>query len=294
MTQVITIRERLYADYQQKVKEEAARNRSRAFFMRNKPYHSTQVLMATVVGVNETNEANVAFAKFAKGQVMSFFNQGIGDQAALGGTATRAVNDADTNVVKAKSTNGATDYSIEGISFGFRDMRVRYTDEQRALLTDSTDDQVIAALSGNAPILDPASICTPPQQQSPFNAEFPMWHGLAGLCAVQLQFDGGQPTFKLGNCDMFPDASAKSQIRASGMPEAGNAYLTPEGYLWACDGQSQSELIVQATLMEDVIVPINLPVRPQDSTVAVTPAQLWVSVVCRLWGTEFQMTNVNG
>lgn len=291
---ILTVMDRLIDQYEEGSKKAEANGQQRHYYARSRPYHSTQFLVADVIAANETNEANIAYAKFSKGQQLYFFDYGIGASIDTGAGTSRRATPADTNLVKAKSTNGASDYCIQALSLGVKDIRTMYSAEAIALITSSLDPQLVAALGGQNPIVDPGALVTPPQTQSPFNTEIPMWHGLQDNIDVELQWDGGTPSFKLGTAGMFPDASGKSQMRSSGMPQAGNYYQVPEGYIWARDGEVESEFIVQATLQQDIIVPINLSLVPSDSTVAVIPTNIIVGVMCRLWGTEFAWQGING
>lgn len=265
------------------------------YYERNKAYYSTFVLYGALVWSNQTAEANVGALRFAKDQKLPWFSYGI-DQLVNLGPAARVATLADTNLGEANHTNGATDFVIEGIGIGVRDCRAAYTAEERAKLTTSENEAVIAALSGMAPMVDPAGIWTPPQFGSPFNTEVPFWHGLSGLVTVVLNFDNGRPIFELGCANQFPDASGNSQMRASGMPLAGNAFPLPDGYQWNHEGdkKGQSSMVLQGKLAEDVVIPINLPVNPASDTEAVLPTGFYVSVRATLYGAEFEAPNENG
>jgi hypothetical protein len=226
---------------------------------------------------------------------MPWFSYGESQQAKLG-PALREATQADTNLGQANKTDGSTDFVIEGIGIGVRDCRIVYPQAQIDLIVATPVEAVQAALEGNAPLVDPASLVTPPQFGSPFNTEVPFWHGLSGLVAVTLNFDNGRDTFELGCANMFPDASANSQMRASGMPLAGNAYPLPDGFQWNAEGnkEGQTSLTLMGQLAEDVVVPVNLAVRPTLDTVAVQPTEVYVSVRAALYGQEFEAQNDNG
>lgn len=285
---IVTARERLLTEYSQRAQDKGVK-----WYYHTRPYHSTHTLMATVVAAEAAGD--IAFAVFEQGQEFDFFNYGIGEKGVLlGMPATRRATTADTNLVKAKSTNGATDYCIEGVGFGYRSSRIAYNEANADNISGAGNAVVDAALAGEYPVVDPGALVTPPQLQSPFNQEIPMWHGLAPFLSVKFQWDGGTPSYDLGTCDMFPDASAKSELRSSGRPEHQNRYVIPEGYVWRRDGVTEGEFVAKVKLEETVVVPITLPADPAQSTIDVTPSNIYVDFQCRVFGLEFRTQGQNG
>ncbi len=257
------------------------------------PYHSTGVFKGDVVDADTSIPPGVAFLKFAKNQQVVFFSYGIGDQVDLAGTAFETATEAETNLAKGTSTNGAQDFVIEGVGFHCRGMRVTYP-TGAVPYTQVTDAAVQAALRGNTPIFDPAAIIMPPQGQSPFNLEQGMFQALLGYCSLQFLFDQ-QRIEKIGTLDLLPQAGAQSNLRANGVPENSNRYRIPEGYLWRKDGLDDCELTVTATLRRDVVIPINRITNYKDTegTSNYAPTQIALECVMRLFGLAVNMPSAN-
>ncbi len=258
------------------------------------PYHSTGVMIGDVVESNSSVPPGVAFVKFSAQQQIVFFGYGVGDQVQLGGAAGfSTATEAETNLGKAASTNGAQDFIIEGIGFHCRGMRNQFA-EGAAPVTNVTDLTVLNALRGNGPIYDPAAIVMPPQGQSPFNLEQGMFQALLGQASVEFLFDR-QRIEKIGTLDLLPQAGAQSYLRANGSPESSNRYRIPEGYLWRKDGMSDSDLQVTVTLRRDVVVPINRVNNWIDTegTVNYAPTKIILECVMRLYGLAVNMPSDN-
>ncbi len=258
------------------------------------PYHSTCKLTGVVVDNDTSFAPGVAFLKFAANQKMVFFSYGVGDQIDLGGTSGfETATDAETNLAKGTSTNGAQDYVIEGVGFHTRGQRVEYP-ASGIPYSQVSDAAVQAAISGNVPIFDPAAILMPPQVQSPFNLENGVFQALLGQCSLEFLFDRAR-IFKLGTLDLLPQGGAQSLLRANGMPSNDNRYRIPEGYLWRKDGMDDCELTVTATLQRDLIVPINRMVNFHDmeGTSNYAPTKVHVECVMRLFGLGVNMPSAN-
>jgi len=257
------------------------------------PYHSTGVFKGTVVDADTSIPPGVAFLKFAKNQQVIFFSYGIGDQIDLGGTAFQTASEAETNLAKGTSTNGAQDFVIEGVGFHCRGMRVQYP-TGAIPYTQVTDAAVQQMLLGNNPIFDPAAIIMPPQGQSPFNLENGIFQSLLGQCSLTFLFDQ-QRIEKIGTLDILPQAGAQSMLRANGVPENSNRYRIPEGYLWRKDGLDDCELTVTATLRNDVVIPINRITNYKDveATSNYAPTQISLECVMRLFGLAVNMPSQN-
>lgn len=258
------------------------------------PYHSTGVLRGQVVENNTSVAPGVAFLKFAANQQIVFFGYGVGDQVQLGGAGGfQTATEAETNLGKAASTNGAQDFIIEGVGFHCRGQRNQFA-EGAAPVTNVTDLGVLNALRGNSPIYDPAAIVMPPQVQSPFNLENGIFQALLGQASVEFLFDR-QRIEKIGTLDLLPQAGAQSYLRANGTPESSNRYRIPEGYLWRKDGMSDSDLTVTITLRRDLIVPINRVNNWIDTegTVNYAPTDVYLECVMRLYGLAVNMPSDN-
>lgn len=257
------------------------------------PYHSTGVFKGDVVDADTTIPPGVAFLVFRKNQVVHFFNYGIGDQVDLGGTSFQTASEAETNLAKGTSTNGAQDFVIEGVGFHCRGMRNKYP-TGAVPYTQVADASVQQAILGNSPIFDPAALIMPPQGQSPFNLENGIFQALLGQCSLSFLFDQ-QRIEKIGTLDILPQAGAQSMLRANGVPENSNRYRIPEGYLWRKDGLPDCELDVTATLRNDVVIPINRITNYKDVEAVsnYAPTQITLECVMRLFGLAVNMPSGN-
>jgi hypothetical protein len=266
-----------------------------AITCRTIPYHSTCVFKFDVV--NFAGAApGVAYAVAAANQRQTLFQYGVGDNINLGGTGQTTATEADTNLGKASSTNGAQDFIIEGVGFHARSRRVAYAAGTGNLYAGTgipTNSVVLSALAGDVGMYDPAAINMPPQSQSPFNNEDGMFQALLGLISVDFLFDRKRVE-KIGTVDTMPCASAKSYLRANGSPEQSNTYRIPEGYLWRRDGQPDSEFTVQLTLQRDMVVPINgiIP-YVTGAAASAAPTTIWIETVMRLYGLAIDLPSAN-
>ena len=268
-----------------------------AITCRTIPYQSTGVFVFDVVDSALTTAPGVAYAVARKNQVLTLFNYGVGDQINLGGLGGNVrATEADTNQGEGSRTNGAEDFVIEGVGFYQRSMRASFAANTGNLYAGTgkpVDADVLASLSGDLPVYDPASINMPPQAQSPFNLESGMFQSLLDLISVDFLFDRKR-TEKIGTVNVMPCASAKSYLRANGSPENSNMYRIPEGYLWRRAGQPDSEFTANLTLNRALVVPINgiIPYVTGGAADAV-PTTIWVEVTMRLFGLAVDLPSAN-
>jgi hypothetical protein len=257
------------------------------------PYHSTAIIPFDVVDWTEAPAPGVAMAVLRKDTVATFFTYGVGDQINLGGTGNRKATDAETNLARGNSTNGAEDYVIEGIGFHSRGYRVGYTGASlTAIDLLAADADVLAAFQGDRPICDPAAIMTPPQVGSPFNLEQALFQSFLGQASVELLFDRKRVE-KIGTLDLLPQAGAQSLLRANGIPSADNRYKIPEGYLWRKDGQPDCELEIDVRIQNAIVAPINATTLWDATAASVAPTTIWLEVVMRLFGLGVDMPSQN-
>lgn len=261
-------------------------SKDKPYIVSTKPYQSHQWLELEVVDRDETNQ--IAFMVARKGQVLDFFGYGIGERIDAGPLSRKATL-SDTNISKAKSTNGAAHMVIEGISLSPRGFRVLQAD---ALTTPPVDTRVLAALAGETPMVDPGSVICPPQLMSPFNLEHAVFSGLLPHLALELVWDEMRRE-SLGAAGVIPEGGAASLLKASGTPENTNVFAVKEGYVWAPDGQSDSELVVRATLNEDIVFPLTLNEDPTSADAVLRPTTVWLDICCRLHGFEFKHPSKN-
>jgi len=269
-----------------------------AITCRTIPYHSTTRFQLDVVNFAGATPG-VAYAVARKNQSRTLFNYGVGNQVDLGGLGGQTTaTEADTNLGKASSTNGAEDFVIEGVGFHQRGMRVAFAAGTGNLYQGvgiPTDPTVLSSLTGDIDIYDPAAINMPPQGQSPFNLENGIFNAILPLISVSFLFDRKR-TEKIGTVDVMPCTSAKSYLRANGEPSMNNMYRIPEGYLWRRDGQPDSEFTAQLNLERDLVIPINGIVPYVTGSGQVTPAApttIWIEVTMRLFGLAVDLPSAN-
>lgn len=266
----------------------------KTFLCNTRPYHSTAAIVLDVVDANET--AGIAYAVARAGTRLTFFDYGIGEEVDLGGSVggVRATL-AETNQAEGGTTNGSMDFVIEGVGLSCRGMRVEYDGTNEgywdALVTDA---DVLAAVTGDRTIYDPAPIISPPQMQSPFNLENGMFQSLLGQASLSFLFDR-QRVEEIGTLEMLPQAGAASYLRANGAPEAQNKYRIPEGYLWRRAGQPDNNLNVNVQIQRAVVMPINLPTVYAGSAEGqyVAPERIVLEIVMRVFGLGVDLPSQN-
>lgn len=229
-----------------------------------KPYKSTLPIVFEVVEPHPTAAPTMAHAVARRNaNVLSFFGYGLGDAISSGAApnATRISDESDTNLSKAKNTNGAEDFIIESVSCTRKAMKIAYPVADgvvTAFGAEAVVDQAVNdAYTGIAPIYDPGSLASPPQFQSPFNLEDGLFEILKPLMQFTFEFDR-RNIVEIGTLDEVPEGGAKSFLRSSGDPRTDNRYKVPEGYLWRKEGQTDSEFVCRLQLRQDAVVPISL------------------------------------
>lgn len=282
---------------QRKILLDSYKAAGQAITCRTIPYQSTGVFQFDVVDAALTTAPGNAYAVARKNQVLTLFNYGVGDQINLGGLAGNVrATESDTNQGEGSRTNGAEDFVIEGVGFYARSMRVAYAANTGNLYAGTgkpVDADVLASLTGDLPVYDPASVNMPPQFQSPFNLENGTFQSLIDLVSVDFLFDRKR-TEKIGTVNVMPCASAKSLLRANGEPNNSNIYRIPEGYLWRRAGQPDSEFTANLTLQRALVIPINgiLPYVTQANADAM-PTTIWMEVTMRLFGLAVDLPSAN-
>lgn len=292
----VTRRQALIAKY------DAQESVKGSYIVSTKPYASTLSIEWDVADVDVASQYGYMVAR--KGQTLDFFSYGIGDQLLLGPNGTsRKANDADTNISKAKQTNGNADFVVEGLSLSCRGPR--YADAQTTAAPNLvpfpppvpapgsvSDPDVIAALQGGRLMPDPASIVTPPQVYSPFNLENALLQAIIGSASCQLNWDEDR-TEKLGPLVRLSQGGGGSQLRANGMPLPSNIFRVEEGYLWARVGEQDSELVVRVVLQEAIVMPFTLNNNPADDTQVIAPDKIFTDLQLSLHGFEFKYPSRN-
>jgi hypothetical protein len=264
------------------------------FSASTKPYKSTVTFSYTVV--NYISASSVAWAIAGAGQANDYFGYKIGDNVPGNvGPAPgyRAATEGDTNLSKARTTNGAEDFVIEGMSATHANTRLNYTLTGGVLPVNITANDAQLAIAGLVPMSDPGSLYAPPQVFSPFNLEDPMYRALAPNIALEFQWDRGK-IVKIGTLEQIPEGAANSYLRSSGEPSTNDRYRIPEGYLWRREGQPDSEFIVRGVLTQPVAVPIQAVLGPSATTPSnVLPAFILLDCVMRLHGLSVKLPTRN-
>lgn len=273
---------------------QAYKDANEPFSAGTKPYKSTVSWL--FVRANTVVASSVSWLIARTGQRLEWFGYKLNDVVpGNGGTAYRSATESDTNVSKARTTNGAEDFVIEGMSATHRATRVSYLDTQGGSGIDAsvTDPDAVLALSGLCPILDPGALYVPPQIQSPFNLENVLYRLLSPLVAVEFEWDRSK-VVKIGTLEQVPEGAANTYLRASGDPSTNDRYRIPEGYLWRREGQPDSEFIVRGTLTDPVACPILNVAMPTSGTAAVnTIGQVLLDNVLRLHGLSVKLPTRN-
>jgi hypothetical protein len=272
---------------------EAYKVAGQPFSASTKPYKST-VSWQWNSAANSTI-SSVGWLIARTGQTCGWFSYKIGDAVPGNVTQYRPATEADTNVSKARTTNGAEDFVIEGMSASNRSIRCDSFLGAGAAFFAVADADVANAMLGLAPIIDPAALFNPPQVQSPFNLENMLYRAIAGHIAVEFEWDRSK-VVKMGTLEQLPEGAANSYLRASGEPSTNDRYRVPEGYLWRREGQPDSEFIVRGTLTEPVCAPYIMVIQPNNTTVAgaVQPlTRLWLDSVVRLHGLSVKLPSRN-
>jgi hypothetical protein len=265
-----------------------------AYIVSTKPYVSTLPLQWDIVDRDITNQ--FAFAVCRRGQNLDFFSYGIGEQLPIGPAGvTRKATNSDTNISKSKQTNGNADFVVEGLGLSMGATRYQDADVTSGVLVPFpavTDPDVVAALQGERPMADPASIVMPPQAYSPFNLEQVLLQAVLRSSSFQFLWDEDR-TEKLGPITRLAQGGGGSQLRSNGMPMPSNIFRVEEGYLWARIGEQDAEMVVRLAVDEAVIVPITLNNDPADDTKIIAPSFLFTDLALSLHGFEFKYPSRN-
>lgn len=286
MPQVATTREKVMQGY------EALAEKGGYFTVRSLPYHSVAALQFDVVNQSPTD--GVAYAVARRGQELVFFNYGQGDRITLANDPAHRSTYADTNLSKAKSTNGANDYVIEFVSLKCRGIKTQWDVNTHFFLAGTTiDPDVALALAAQAPLHDPTSIASPPELYNPFYLENTVLQGVNNHMECEFLFDQSG-TRKLGGSWLFGEGGAASYLRTNGVPSKESRLYIPEGFLWARDGEPDSDFTAFLRLRSPIVIPISGIVEPYDSsTTVVFPTHFWLEIMMTVWGVEIGLPSSN-
>jgi hypothetical protein len=269
----------------------AYKNANQPYTASTKPYKS--VVSFSFTDTNLITAASVSWlittGSGGTGVPLDWFSYKLGDPVPGNVATYRVANESDTNISKARTTNGAEDFVIEGMSASCRSIRVNFD-----TVLDITDTNVLAALNAEAPIYDPAALYVPPQIQSPFNLQNGLFRSLAPYVAITFEWDRRRIE-KIGTLEQIPEGAANSYLNASGEPSTNDRYRIPEGYIWRREGEPDSEFVVRGTLTDVVCVPILNVAVPQTGTAGtvVEPTSVFLDVVLRLHGLSVKLPSRN-
>lgn len=285
---------KLYSVQRKKVLERYEKT-NRPYQAYTRPYKSTGQIQFDVVDLNSVG-GNVVMghAVARKGQIIQWFQYGVGETIPFGPPGfTKVASEADTNVSKGRQTNGVESFVIESMSSSFKDVRVRYVGTTGVPIPGGatvafTDPATIAAYAGLGIIIDPGSLMSPPQVNSPFNLELPMGEACKPSIAIEFEWDRSR-IIKIGTLDEIPEGGAKSFLKASGNPDTSDRYRCPEGYIWERQGLPDSEFIVRGTLADDIVMPFNTiglggAAAPTNAGGSNLVTNFFVDIVLRLHG----------
>lgn len=261
------------------------------FSASTKPYKSTVAWQ--YLATNPLVTSTVGWLVCPQGQRLEYFGYKISDPLPGAQATYRSATEADTNVSKARTTNGAEDFVIEGISASHARTRVSFT--TGALASTLTDPTVVMASLGTAVMVDSASIYTPPQVYSPFNLEDALYRAMAPIIAVEFEWDRSK-VVKIGTLEQLPEGAANSYLRSSGEPSTNDRYRIPEGYLWRREGQPDSEFIVRGFTTEPVTCPYLMVSVPNNTTTPSAAAPInavWLDSLIRLHGLSVKLPTRN-
>lgn len=252
---------------------------------RTTPILSVNQLRGEVVNYYAASGAPVAFVKFMP-QKVAFFRTGD-DESCEYGSGKVPASEAETNLQKGGSTDGARSMAIEGIAIASNGTLIKYIEDADAATAlgwgqAPTDDTLLAALRGNERICDPFGVLVPAQLQSPYLLEDALFQDILRLSTIELTTDSSKP-FKMGLAAMFPGFAGSSYLRSNGQPAHGNVFRFPEGISWNKDGERDSDLKVVLELHRPIVLPISV-VTPPGGAVPVAPKKVFQRVAMTLHG----------
>lgn len=275
---------------QRRIMYESYAQAGQPFSASTKPYKSTVSWFGQVV--NNVAAVGVSFLVFQP-QRREFFSYKLGDPVPGNEflPTYRTALESDTNISKPRTTNGAEDMVIEGMSASCRNTRIQYVSTDIPIAI--SDFIVNAALQGLVSMLDPGSLVSPPQVNSPFNLEQALYRAISPHIAVEFEWDRSK-VVKMGTLEQIPEGGANSYLRTSGEPNTSDRYKIPEGYLWRREGQPDCEFIIRASLVEPVVVPLlNIQLPSSVTAVTAVPESIVLDTVLRLHGLSVKLPTRN-
>jgi len=263
------------------------------FIATTRGVHSCRSLMFRAVDIQATGIASFLVAE--AGQILSFFNYGIGDMIALSGNAAHRATEADTMLTKGSRTTASNDIVIEWIAMAPRAIKCQYlpgnVGQFDAAATPNAS--VVRALTGgDAAVIDPFGRIVPVDVGASATLQHVLYQAVAPFMSCRFEWDNADRTEKMGTCDQFTQGGGASYLNANGEPSVANRFRIPEGFLWARESQPASELIVNVRLENDVVIPFGQVVSPIDGTWPPLQA-MYVEIQMRLGGLACRVPGSN-
>lgn len=241
------------------------------------------------------HSASIAFVVFAP-QEVKLARKGIGDDIQYGRTNSEAT-EAETNLQKGGSTDGARDMAIEGIQLsGLGTLLDYYGGGTRLGWGEGggaapDNERVVRALNGESMLVDPFGLVVPPQLQSPYLLEDTLFVNLMRLTSLELKLDTSRP-FNMGCARLFPGSAGASLLRSTGEPLNSNVFSFPEGILWQRDGKADSDLAITLKLQRELVMPIS-PVTLPGGSAPTIPLHVYQRIGVDLLGVSVSELAVN-
>jgi len=253
--------------------------------VRTTPVSGVMQLRGQVVASND----GIGWLVF-KPQTVKFFRKGDGDVTPYGAANVEAT-DAESNLQRSGSTDGARDMAIEGLQISPNGRLVSFAAADLDNFgTDPTNEDVLAALSGTDLLVDPFGLIIPPQLQSPFLLEDAIFQNLMSLSTVRIELDTSRP-FKLGLAKLYPGMAGESMLHSPGLPHVDNAFGFSEGIVWHRDGKSDSDLKLVLELHRNVVIPLSQVTFPGGS--ATLPAFVFQRIAIDVLGVSVTELGTN-
>jgi hypothetical protein len=199
-------------------------------------------------------------------QEVPFFNVGRKQQGPSGLPNTnRLFTDVDTNLAKARSTNGAARMAIESISLA--KAGVRMIAEVEAGQTLSPGLSVLPAwkeaLDGTRRFVDRAAAFAPLECGHPVFLEDVFSEEIRKAAVLDIDVDS-ETHQRLGLLSQFPCGDASSFLRAQGEPMSANRFNVPAGILWDKDGEADADIAFIARVPAPVTFALAIPTNGFD------------------------------
>lgn len=265
------------------------------FLATTRGMHSVRSVAFTVQ--NRDTAGNVgSFLVARRGQAPAFFNYGVNDQIELSGNLQHRATAADTMLQRGMRTPAANDLSIEWITMQPRGIKVAYVATAghfpEFVAGGLETAEVLGTLNGQRLIVDPFAKVVPADIGASATLEQVLYHAIAPMLTLRLEWDNADRTEKMGPCSQFVAGGGASYLHANGEPSVNNRFRIPEGFLWAREGQPSGDLQAIATLEDDVAIPYTPPVQWLGATVPVM-AFAYVEIVLTLGGLALRVPGSN-